>query len=341
MRLQTVAVTIGKHRGEQSLRQSPQERHMIIVIPAGTASAEMQTKHRRWLSRGEWSRGPDGVDAFLAVLDELGVSAPAQGLAALRFLGQTGTRPDDWVSAADPVYLEALLDHVRLHALDENTLGRGEREHLFEYLQKQLGDAGCRFELVGELGYVRGDRDFATASCSARALDSCEPDAFLPAAAASREHDRLVGELQLLLHQAPMNRQREEQGRLPVNSIWFWGGGRVPPSGTMALPRLVAADPQFLGYWCNGGGEVTRWSGEDTKFPADISRSCVVVPPPGALQSGLVDAMLKTARHRLARGQIRRLTLVFSDGWRVRLRRSSLLAVWRSRRWPPQDRSSE
>jgi hypothetical protein len=341
MRLQTAAVTIGKHRGEQSLRQSPPERHTIIVIPAGTASAELQTKHCRWISRGEWSRGPDGVDPLLAVLDELELPAPAQGLAAIRLWGQTGARPEGWVSAADPVYLEALLDHVRLHALDEDALGRKEREHLFEYLQAQLGNAGHRFELVGELGYVRGERDFATASCSAVALDSRQPDAFLPSAAASWQHDRLVGELQLLLHQAPFNRRREEQGRLPVNSIWLWGGGCAPPASTIALPRLFADDPQFLGYWRSVGGEVTLWSGEDGKFPADISRACVAVPPPGRYRPELLDAVLQMARLRLARGQIHRLALVFSDGWRVRLRRWQLLAIWRNRRWPLQDRNSE
>ena len=245
------------------------------------------------------------------------------------------------MSAADPVYLEAMLDHVRLHSLDENALRREEREQLFNYLQAQLGDANYRFELIGELGYLRGERAFATGTGSAHALDSCEPDAFLPLAAESREHDRLVGELQLLLHQAPMNRQREEQGRLPVNSIWFWGGGHAPPVNTIALPRLFAGDPQFLGYWRSGSGEVTPWSGEDGMLPADISRSCVVVPPPGSFRSGSLDAMLRMAKRRLARGQIHCLTLIFSDRWRVRLRRRALIAIWRGGRWPAQDRDSE
>jgi hypothetical protein len=313
---------------------------MIVVVPGGTAVAEMQAKHGRWLSRGNWSRAPYGIEPLLAVLDELRLPAPAQGLAAIRLWGQTGSRPEDWVSAADPVYLEAMLDHVRLHALDDHALRREEREHLFSYLQEQFGDAGHRFELIGELGYVRGERDFATASCSACALDSREPDAFLPAAAVSREHDRLVGELQLLLHQAPMNRRREEHGLLPVNSVWIWGGGRAPPATIVELPPLIAGDPQFLGYWRSGGGEVTYWSGEDGRLPADISRYSVVVPPPGSNRSGLLDATLQMAKYRLARGQIRRLTLIVSDGWRVSLRRWQLLAIWRGSRWAAQETNS-
>ena len=341
MRLQTVAVTIGKHRGVPSLRQSLPERHTIIVIPAGAASVDWRAKFWRWLSRGEWSRAPEGIEPLLVVLDELELPAPAQGLAAIRLWGQTGVRPEGWVSAADPVYLEAMLDHVRLHALDDQALAREEREHLFNYLQAQLGNAGCRFELIGVHGYVRGEHAFATATCSAHALDSSEPDAFLPSAAASREHDRLVGELQLLLHQAPMNREREETGRRPVNSVWFWGGGRAPPPDAIALPRLIADEPQFLGYWHSVGGEVTRWSGEDGTVPANIPQSSVVVPPTGPNRSALVDASLQMAKHRLARGQIHRLTLVFSDGWRVCLQRRALLSIWRSRRWPAQDRHNK
>ncbi|HSD69823.1 MAG TPA: hypothetical protein VLB07_09720, partial [Woeseiaceae bacterium] len=222
MRLRIAAVTIEKNRGVPSLRQSPPERHTIIVIPEGAATADAQLHGHRWMCRGVWSRSPHGNDAFHAVLEELGAPIPAQGLAALRWWGQTGARPAGWVSAADPVYLEARLDHLRLHPLDETLLGRDEREELFAYLQAQLGDAGRRFALVGGLGYLLAERAFSTAACAADGVESAEPQAYLPPAGASAEHDRLVGELQLLLHEAPMNRRREEQGYVPVNSIWFW-----------------------------------------------------------------------------------------------------------------------
>ncbi|MCI0518387.1 MAG: hypothetical protein L0Y45_11200, partial [Woeseiaceae bacterium] len=202
------------------MRQSPPERHTIIVIPAGAAAADAQFHGHRWMYRGVWSRSPHGNDAFHAVLDELGAPTPAQGLAALRWWGQTGARPTGWVSAADPVYLEARLDHLRLHPLDATLLGRDEREELFAYLQEKLGDTDRRFALVGGFGYLLAERAFATADCPAEGVDSTEPEATLPAAGSSSEHDRLVGELQLLLHEAPMNRRREEQGYAPVNSIW-------------------------------------------------------------------------------------------------------------------------
>ena len=60
---------------------------------------------------------------------------------------------------------------------------------------------------------------------------------------------RLGTELQMLLHEHPVNRARESRGEAPVNSLWFWGGGvlpRVPASQSVVaaqdcLPRALAA----------------------------------------------------------------------------------------------------
>ena len=45
---------------------------------------------------------------------------------------------------------------------------------------------------------------------------------------------RLLNEVQMQLHDADINREREARGELPVNSIWFWGLGELPD----VLPRL-------------------------------------------------------------------------------------------------------
>jgi hypothetical protein len=42
----------------------------------------------------------------------------------------------------------------------------------------------------------------------------------------------ILAELQMLLHDHEINRQRADRGLPRVNSVWFWGGGRMP-----ALPE--------------------------------------------------------------------------------------------------------
>ena len=49
----------------------------------------------------------------------------------------------------------------------------------------------------------------------------------------SREHlpwYRLINEMQMFLHQHPLNARRIERGSLPINSLWCWGGGGRPPA---------------------------------------------------------------------------------------------------------------
>ena len=47
----------------------------------------------------------------------------------------------------------------------------------------------------------------------------------------SRQHlnwYKLLNEMQMFLHQHAINQDRELRGLLPVNSLWFWGGGSLP-----------------------------------------------------------------------------------------------------------------
>ncbi len=47
----------------------------------------------------------------------------------------------------------------------------------------------------------------------------------------SRQHlgwYKLLNEMQMFLHQHEVNQQRVQRGLLPINSLWFWGGGNLP-----------------------------------------------------------------------------------------------------------------
>lgn len=47
----------------------------------------------------------------------------------------------------------------------------------------------------------------------------------------SRQHlgwYKLLNEMQMFLHQHEVNQDRERRGLLPINSLWFWGGGERP-----------------------------------------------------------------------------------------------------------------
>ena len=55
---------------------------------------------------------------------------------------------------------------------------------------------------------------------------------------------RWMNEVQMALHECPVNVERERRGAAPINSVWPWGGGSLPPAagapvagGTPALPE--------------------------------------------------------------------------------------------------------
>lgn len=70
-------------------------------------------------------------------------------------------------------------------------------------------------------------------------------DLWLPRAAgqgAARLWRRLQNEVQMLLHEHPLNQAREARGLLPVNSFWLSGTGAWQPADESAAPQV---DPRL------------------------------------------------------------------------------------------------
>jgi hypothetical protein len=63
----------------------------------------------------------------------------------------------------------------------------------------------------------------------------------------ARRWRTLLSEAQVLLHNHPRNAARAEAGLVPVNSLWFWGGGILPDSVASAYATLFSDDPVLHG----------------------------------------------------------------------------------------------
>ena len=53
-------------------------------------------------------------------------------------------------------------------------------------------------------------------------------DALLPRGPDALQWHRRFNEVQMLLHEHPVNQRRESRGEPAINSVWFWGGGCLP-----------------------------------------------------------------------------------------------------------------
>jgi len=298
----------------------------VVVLPPVRGRLHDDALHR-WLSRSTLRAGQGPLEPLAAVLDVLGMAYPGEGLAALRLWGQTGDRPTAWISAADPVFLEAGLQRVFVRPLRPDTLPVTELRQLFEYLQQTLAaGTDCGFARLGHCGYLRAHTPMATAQVPATLVAGRSPDTFMPGGDGAAAYLRMVSEIEMALHDHAVNVERQLQGQPPVNSLWLWGGGHAPAQSVLAVPPLFADDPLLRGYWFSVSGAAEHWPGSVDACLAATQDGFVAALPDGGLEDGL--RQLRTA---LAAGRLSRLDLLFSDGVEATLRRGDRFRMWRGR----------
>jgi hypothetical protein len=59
----------------------------------------------------------------------------------------------------------------------------------------------------------------------------------------------LVNEIQMLLHEHPVNSARLERRQPAINSVWLWGIGRLEKVMPVNLPTLYTDDAWLAGLW--------------------------------------------------------------------------------------------
>ncbi len=305
-------------------------RQAIVVLPAGMSGRIGDENQRSWLSRST-VRNPDTpADMFIRALAAAGISPPDEGLAALRFWGQTGDRPNVWMAAADPVHLEARLDHLCLHALAGPQSPMSDLRAIFDYLQTSLGEeSSFAFARIGQFAYLRGHEAIETAALPAAAIDGQEPDDFMPSGTAAAGYLKLTGELQLSLHENEVNLRREAEGLLPVNSIWFWGGGMAAEKKVQRLPPFFGDDPLFQGFWESCTGVISPWPGNFAECLDIAVKDLVVVTPAAAEDGDALAKYLDELRRHLKSGRLDRLILLFRDGLTAEVGRFDAFRFWR------------
>lgn len=302
-----------------------------MLLPHGHSGVATQ---QRWLARGRAGAAAPGAGLLPRLLAAIAQPEPVGGLAALRLWGQTGERPGDWIAAADPVFLEAILAHARLHALPAEDLPLPQLRSLYEALQQHFeapragAHTGPRFTAMPGCGYLLGGAPFATAPVSARLAQCGDPLTFLPQGEGARAHDELLGELQMFLYAHPLNQQRVAAGMRPINSLWIWGGGTAPARTDRRLPPLYGDEPLLRGYWHSCGATPAAWPGSFSACVEQQPRGFVAAPA-RCSDAQQLAGMLEELRVLLARGKLRRLTLLFDDATRVELGRWQALRFWR------------
>lgn len=306
----------------------------VVVLPAAIDSLLRDKGLHRWLARADLVFEDQPEEILPRVLRAISVPATADSLAALRFWGQTGDRPNVWIAAADPVHIEAGLDHLRLHCLWPAEWQDRELRLLFDELQAALEDDDTYgFVRIGARGYLRGDTPMPTALLSPANINGRDLRDCLPAEPTATNYHRLLSEIQMILHNSPINQQRVEQGKRAINSLWIWGGGTVSPGKPRDIPPLFADDAVLRGYWYSSRGATHAWQGDLDSCIEQSPRGFVAVIPDVAESKDeheeSLNKYLRDLRRILKNSELRQLQLVFRNGLVARIRPRQVMRFWR------------
>lgn len=289
------------------------------------------------LGRGRRSPVAAG-DAWLASAFGLPPLLPA---APLRLLGDGGQPGEgDWL-CLDPVHLRIAERAVLLDDPAALALAPGEDEALRSAVAPLLAAFGDIVALRAGRWYLRLSRGVeldvpALPDALGRAVDPG-----LPAGRDGPAWRRLLAEIQPLLHAQEVNRRREAAGLPAVNSLWPWGGGRLPATLDCAYRRLWTGEPVTTGLGVAAGLVVEPLPARFAAAPGPVLARLDSLATAQAGSDALVwrEAFaalerdwLSPALAALRSGRCRGLCLIgtgHGSGLRLDVRRRDLWRVWR------------
>jgi len=211
---------------------------------------------RAWLARAD--RIDDGPRGFLGGLAAYFDCADGFAPAALTrelLAGDAGEAT--WLSA-DPAWIQPDLNGARLLACGQMQLDIDEARALAETLLPVFADAGMTLEVgTPDRWHVRVPPGLPLPAFASPDQALGEDLAqHLPEGPEGRRWRAILTEVQVLLHQHPLNAQRRERGLPPVNSLWLWGGGHLPTLVRSVLAGCVSDDVLLGALAARAGVEV-------------------------------------------------------------------------------------
>ncbi len=286
-----------------------------------TASAIGRADHAPGLDDGRRAQlmrhlAPGGGGWPIAALSRQADAGDAAGAAWLR---------------ADPAYLRPDLSGVRLMAHgDTLAVGADDVAALLPALKPVFGDAGFLLDApVPSRWYLRlpAATPLPAFPDPGEALGADLAEQLDDASAAARRWRMLANESQIVLHNHPWNARRAASGRVPVNALWFWGGGSLPAvrnPGTRPSPAVYTDDAT--------AHALAAFAGVSHALPERyVPATTPTIHDLVALRdlARLDREWLQPALEALRQGAIEALVLDAEDGHVATLRRWHRIRLWR------------
>jgi hypothetical protein len=250
-----------------------------LLLPAADrfGGQRVSTASARWLGRADRRPPPEpaGNLPYPAYrFDILPRGWPAAAVTRQRDAGDA--EGATWLRA-DPVYVQPDINGARLMAHgDALALDAADAAALLPALKPVFGDAGFILDAPHpSRWYLRLPPD-AKPPATSPPDEVLGADLFehLPAGDAGRRWRSLLSETQVLLHNHPHNASRAAAGLSPVNSLWFWGAGRVPDHVRSRFETVLSDDDTFAAFGAAAGARTAAlpatWSAGEGRQLVDL-----------------------------------------------------------------------
>jgi hypothetical protein len=321
---------------EEAARDA-RERHSLPQMPA---FAWLASRGHWTLSSGDnwrhWLLAAIGVSDGMALLHR----CPAGPCLAL--LAGSAAAGAAALACARPVHLAAALDHLRLVSAVPPAVSAGEAAELLQTVNAHIADRGYAVEnaAAGEW-LLRCEQPVECLTHDPAAAAGRNIHDFMPGGADGARMRSLMNELQMLLHEHPVNERRTRRRELPVNAIWLWGFG-VPLSpgqlhteaDALALQRcrLVTDDAWLRGLWRAHDAAGDEWSTGASLPECNGEIALAITHPPAGDTSNalsLIDeTLLRALRAALVEGRLDEICMMIGSRV-VRIGAGARYKFWR------------
>lgn len=295
-------------------------------LPSLTADADVA----RLLARAD--RLPAGEAGERAQLQRhFRVSPTGWPLAALtRQLDARDAGDALWLRA-DPAHVRADMTAVRLLACGAIGLDREQADALLVAIKPVFDEAGC------ELSAPTPDRWYLRLPTESALPAFVEPEHalgdeihdLLPPGPSGRPWRALLNEVQIVLHNHPLNAQRMRNGQLAVNSVWFFGAGRLPSQVSGPATGIASDDAELRALALAAGAELH--DAPPSHAVMDVGVDLVDLRHHRDA-SRLTREWLLPLRQALLARRIARAELDFADGSGLLLTPTQRWRIWRRAR---------
>jgi hypothetical protein len=237
------------------------DRHISVLIPGlfNGYSKQRQTTEAEelalpaletFLARadGDESIQMPGLEARL--LAAFGVECtPGQDLpiAAVTRVLDLGVIDKDWWIRADPVHLQPDRDRLILTGSDALNVTADQSSRLQTEISEVYAEDGWLFKAPRpSRWYLKPPRTPELLTTPLANVIGRDIHPYLPQGKDGKSWHTTLNEIQILLHTSAVNVERERAGQLPVNSLWFWGGGTLPKIKPPKWTRIWSQEPVSL-----------------------------------------------------------------------------------------------